>query len=140
MGSTIVIVCVCLCFSIAIPSPPTEVHILSSTAHSILVSWVPGFDGYSPLQNCSIQVNLQNREGRGCVVLCDTLWPSFLLPRVGMEGISPLLFRTPSIPLLSANHHRLFLMLWPQCCFMAQGPPRRETCLQGQRPFICYKL
>ncbi|KAK7806342.1 hypothetical protein U0070_020194 [Myodes glareolus] len=39
----------------AMPSPPTEVHILSSTAHSILVSWVPGFDGYSPFQNCSIQ-------------------------------------------------------------------------------------
>ncbi|XP_041526346.1 tyrosine-protein kinase Mer isoform X3 [Microtus oregoni] len=42
----------------AIPSPPTEVHILSSTAHSILVSWVPGFNGYSPFQNCSIQKEL----------------------------------------------------------------------------------
>ncbi|XP_023412801.1 tyrosine-protein kinase Mer [Loxodonta africana] len=39
-----------------IPSPPTAVHVHNSTAHSILISWVPGFDGYSPFQNCSIQV------------------------------------------------------------------------------------
>ncbi|KAI6048834.1 tyrosine-protein kinase Mer isoform X1 [Marmota monax] len=40
----------------AIPSPPKEVRINKSTAHSVLVSWVPGFDGYSPFRNCSIQV------------------------------------------------------------------------------------
>ncbi|XP_053443070.1 tyrosine-protein kinase Mer [Nycticebus coucang] len=40
----------------AIPSPPTEVYVHNSTAHSILISWVPGFDGYSPLRNCNIQV------------------------------------------------------------------------------------
>lgn len=83
----------CLCFSIAIPSPPTEVHILSRTAHSIQLSWVPGFDGYSPFQDCSIQVDLQNGEGRGCVVLYDTLWLFFLLSGIGTEGISPLLFQ-----------------------------------------------
>ncbi|KAL4694315.1 hypothetical protein H8959_013580 [Pygathrix nigripes] len=42
----------------AIPSPPTEVSIHNSTAHSILISWVPGFDGYSPFRNCSVQVKL----------------------------------------------------------------------------------
>ncbi|VTJ91695.1 Hypothetical predicted protein, partial [Marmota monax] len=39
----------------AIPSPPKEVRINKSTAHSVLVSWVPGFDGHSPFRNCSIQ-------------------------------------------------------------------------------------
>uniref|UniRef100_A0A8D0L8C5 Tyrosine-protein kinase Mer n=1 Tax=Sphenodon punctatus TaxID=8508 RepID=A0A8D0L8C5_SPHPU len=39
-----------------IPSPPVEVYTLNRTGHSILLSWVPGFDGYSPFKNCSIQV------------------------------------------------------------------------------------
>ncbi|EDL28217.1 c-mer proto-oncogene tyrosine kinase [Mus musculus] len=55
-----------------IPSPPTEVHILNSTAHSILVSWVPGFDGYSPLQNCSIQVKEADRLSNGSVMVFNT--------------------------------------------------------------------
>ncbi|XP_051039382.1 tyrosine-protein kinase Mer isoform X2 [Phodopus roborovskii] len=56
----------------AIPSPPTEVHILSSTAHSILVSWVPGFDGYSPFQNCSIQVKEAGLLSNGSVMIFNT--------------------------------------------------------------------
>ncbi|XP_034350581.1 LOW QUALITY PROTEIN: tyrosine-protein kinase Mer [Arvicanthis niloticus] len=55
-----------------IPSPPTEVHILSSTAHGILVSWVPGFDGYSPLQNCSIQVKEADQLSNGSVMIFNT--------------------------------------------------------------------
>ncbi|XP_026644260.1 tyrosine-protein kinase Mer [Microtus ochrogaster] len=56
----------------AIPSPPTEVHILSSTAHSILVSWVPGFDGYSPFQNCSIQVKEADLLSNDSVMIFNT--------------------------------------------------------------------
>ncbi|XP_012967845.1 tyrosine-protein kinase Mer isoform X4 [Mesocricetus auratus] len=56
----------------AIPSPPTEVHILSSTAHSILLSWVPGFDGYSPFQNCSIQVKEADLLSNGSVMTFNT--------------------------------------------------------------------
>lgn len=39
------------------PSVPAEVRILNRTAHGLMVSWVPGFDGYSPLNSCSIQVS-----------------------------------------------------------------------------------
>ncbi|XP_072844982.2 tyrosine-protein kinase Mer isoform X2 [Pogona vitticeps] len=39
-----------------LPSPPVEVHVLNSTAHAIVVSWVPGLDGYSPLSSCRVQV------------------------------------------------------------------------------------
>ncbi|CAO2578872.1 Tyrosine-protein kinase Mer, partial [Lemmus lemmus] len=56
----------------AIPSPPTEVHVLSSTAHSILVSWVPGFDGYSPFQNCSIQVKEADLLSNDSVMIFNT--------------------------------------------------------------------
>ncbi|KAL1786206.1 tyrosine-protein kinase Mer isoform X1 [Sigmodon hispidus] len=56
----------------AIPSPPTEVHILSSTAHSILVSWVPGFDGYSPFQSCSIQVKEADLLSNGSLMIFNT--------------------------------------------------------------------
>ncbi|XP_029392687.1 tyrosine-protein kinase Mer isoform X1 [Mus pahari] len=55
-----------------IPSPPTEVHILNSTAHGILVSWVPGFDGYSPLQNCNIQVKEADQLSNGSVTVFNT--------------------------------------------------------------------
>jgi hypothetical protein len=69
---------VCLCVYVAIPSPPTEVRICNSTAHSILISWIPGFDGYTPLRNCSIQVNLQGEEGSSEMVLCETTRAVFL--------------------------------------------------------------
>lgn len=38
------------------PSPPTEVKALKQLANGISLSWVPGFDGYSPLSLCNIQV------------------------------------------------------------------------------------
>ncbi|KFW90340.1 Tyrosine-protein kinase Mer, partial [Phalacrocorax carbo] len=39
-----------------IPSAPTSVHVLNRTAHGIVVSWVPGFDAFSALNSCSVQV------------------------------------------------------------------------------------
>ncbi|XP_062979994.1 tyrosine-protein kinase Mer isoform X2 [Elgaria multicarinata webbii] len=39
-----------------IPSPPVKVNIRNRTAHTIVVSWIPGFDGYSPLSCCSVEV------------------------------------------------------------------------------------
>ncbi|XP_004844368.1 tyrosine-protein kinase Mer isoform X3 [Heterocephalus glaber] len=56
----------------AIPSPPTEVHIHNSTAHSILISWVPGFDGYSPFKNCSVQVKEVDPLSKGSVMIFNT--------------------------------------------------------------------
>ncbi|KAM6179315.1 tyrosine-protein kinase Mer [Erethizon dorsatum] len=56
----------------AIPSPPTEVHVRNSTAHSILLSWVPGFDGYSPFRNCSIQVKEADPLSNGSVMIFNT--------------------------------------------------------------------
>ncbi|XP_031297105.2 tyrosine-protein kinase Mer [Camelus dromedarius] len=56
----------------AIPSPPTEVRVHSSTAHSILISWVLGFDGYSPFSDCSIQVQEVDLLSNGSVMVFNT--------------------------------------------------------------------
>uniref|UniRef100_A0A8C3TMK1 Tyrosine-protein kinase Mer n=1 Tax=Catharus ustulatus TaxID=91951 RepID=A0A8C3TMK1_CATUS len=39
-----------------IPSAPVSVQVLNRTAHGIRISWVPGFDAFSALNSCSIQV------------------------------------------------------------------------------------
>ncbi|XP_025723975.1 tyrosine-protein kinase Mer [Callorhinus ursinus] len=56
----------------AIPSPPTEVSVYNSTAHSLLISWVPGFDGYSPFRNCSVQVKEVDPLSNGSVMIFNT--------------------------------------------------------------------
>ncbi|KAB0379335.1 hypothetical protein FD755_007119 [Muntiacus reevesi] len=56
----------------AIPSPPTEVRVHNSSAHSILISWVPGFDGYSPLSDCRIQVKEVEPLSHGSVRIFNT--------------------------------------------------------------------
>ncbi|XP_064271554.1 tyrosine-protein kinase Mer isoform X2 [Passer domesticus] len=38
-----------------IPSAPVSVQVLNRTAHGIRISWVPGFDAFSALNNCSVQ-------------------------------------------------------------------------------------
>ncbi|CAK7296620.1 Tyrosine-protein kinase Mer [Vulpes lagopus] len=55
-----------------IPSPPTEVSVYNSTAHSVLISWIPGFDGYSPLRSCSIQVKEVDPLSNGSVMVFNT--------------------------------------------------------------------
>ncbi|NWZ73132.1 MERTK kinase, partial [Acrocephalus arundinaceus] len=39
-----------------IPSAPVSVWVLNRTAHGIRISWVPGFDSFSALNSCSVQV------------------------------------------------------------------------------------
>ncbi|NXL94395.1 MERTK kinase, partial [Alectura lathami] len=39
-----------------IPFAPTSVRVLKRTAHGIVISWVPGFDAFSALNSCSVQV------------------------------------------------------------------------------------
>ncbi|NXU35900.1 MERTK kinase, partial [Drymodes brunneopygia] len=39
-----------------IPSAPVSLRVLNRTAHGIVISWVPGFDAFSALNNCSVQV------------------------------------------------------------------------------------
>ncbi|XP_042672394.1 tyrosine-protein kinase Mer isoform X2 [Centrocercus urophasianus] len=39
-----------------IPSAPKTVHVLKRMAHSIVISWVPGFDAFSALNSCSVKV------------------------------------------------------------------------------------
>ncbi|XFG04806.1 PREDICTED: tyrosine-protein kinase Mer [Capra hircus] len=56
----------------AIPSPPTEVRVHNSSAHSMLISWVPGFDGYSPLSDCRIQVKEVEPLSHGSVRIFNT--------------------------------------------------------------------
>ncbi|NXP63159.1 MERTK kinase, partial [Chloropsis cyanopogon] len=39
-----------------IPLAPVSVQVLNRTAHGITITWVPGFDAFSALNSCSIQV------------------------------------------------------------------------------------
>nr|XP_030124533.3 tyrosine-protein kinase Mer isoform X1 [Taeniopygia guttata] len=39
-----------------IPFAPINVQVLNRTAHGIRISWVPGFDAFSALNSCSVQV------------------------------------------------------------------------------------
>ncbi|XP_074143788.1 tyrosine-protein kinase Mer isoform X2 [Sminthopsis crassicaudata] len=56
----------------AIPSAPSEVSIKNSTAHTLLISWVPGFDGYSPFINCSIHVKEASPLTNASVMIFNT--------------------------------------------------------------------
>uniref|UniRef100_A0A670KBL5 Tyrosine-protein kinase Mer n=1 Tax=Podarcis muralis TaxID=64176 RepID=A0A670KBL5_PODMU len=58
-----------------IPSPPLEVQVRSRTAHTIAVSWVPGFDGYSLLSHCRVQVCLYSNAS---VLVFNTSVPPHL--------------------------------------------------------------
>ncbi|XP_018861430.1 tyrosine-protein kinase Mer isoform X2 [Parus major] len=50
-----------------IPSAPDSVRVLNRTAHGIRISWEPGFDAFSALNSCSVQV--QEAVPRGNVSL-----------------------------------------------------------------------
>ncbi|KAG9484069.1 hypothetical protein GDO78_009786 [Eleutherodactylus coqui] len=41
----------------ATPSPPFDTKVLRRSSNSIWISWASGFDGYSPISLCRIQVN-----------------------------------------------------------------------------------
>ncbi|XP_040123470.1 tyrosine-protein kinase Mer isoform X3 [Oryx dammah] len=71
----------------AIPSPPTEVRVHNSSAHSILISWVPGFDGYSPLSDCRIQVKEVEPLSHGSVRIFNTSGSAHLYQ---IEQLQPL--------------------------------------------------
>uniref|UniRef100_A0A8C0FCS0 receptor protein-tyrosine kinase n=1 Tax=Bubo bubo TaxID=30461 RepID=A0A8C0FCS0_BUBBB len=58
-----------------IPSAPTSVHVLNRTAHSIVISWVPGFDAFSALNSCSVQVKEVVPRSNVSLLLFDTLVP-----------------------------------------------------------------
>ncbi|XP_060610455.2 tyrosine-protein kinase Mer isoform X1 [Anolis sagrei] len=57
------------------PSPPVKVSVHNSTGHMILVSWVPGSDGYSPLSSCSVQVKEAVAGDNASVMFFNTSAP-----------------------------------------------------------------
>ncbi|KAM9656941.1 tyrosine-protein kinase Mer isoform 4-T4 [Morphnus guianensis] len=58
-----------------IPSAPTSVHVLNRTAHSIVISWVPGFDAFSALNSCSVQVKEAVPRNNVSLLLFNTSVP-----------------------------------------------------------------
>ncbi|XP_074891415.1 tyrosine-protein kinase Mer isoform X3 [Buteo buteo] len=58
-----------------IPSAPTSVHVLNRTAHSIVISWVPGFDAFSALYSCSVQVKEAVPQSNVSLLLFNTSVP-----------------------------------------------------------------
>ncbi|XP_053567945.1 tyrosine-protein kinase Mer [Bombina bombina] len=59
------------------PEPPTEVKALNRAAHSVRLSWVPGFDGYSPLRLCNIQVEEIAQEDKNLTMMFSTSVPPY---------------------------------------------------------------
>ncbi|NXL45626.1 MERTK kinase, partial [Podilymbus podiceps] len=58
-----------------IPSAPTSVRVLNRTAHGIVISWVPGFDGFSALNSCSVQVKEVVPQSNVSLLLFNTSVP-----------------------------------------------------------------
>ncbi|XP_036291916.1 tyrosine-protein kinase Mer [Pipistrellus kuhlii] len=55
-----------------LPSPPAEVSIRNRSSHGVLISWVPGFDGYSPFSVCNIQVKEVDPLSNGSIMNFNT--------------------------------------------------------------------
>ncbi|KAM3852222.1 tyrosine-protein kinase Mer isoform 2-T2 [Vipera latastei] len=58
-----------------LPSSPVKVHVLSARAHTVLLSWVPGFDGYSPLNSCSVLVKEVDAPSNTSIMIFNTSVP-----------------------------------------------------------------
>ncbi|XP_054678341.1 tyrosine-protein kinase Mer isoform X1 [Grus americana] len=58
-----------------IPSAPAGVRVLNRTAHGIVASWVPGFDAFSALNSCSIQVEEAVPRSNVSLLLFETSVP-----------------------------------------------------------------
>ncbi|XP_068258037.1 tyrosine-protein kinase Mer isoform X3 [Nyctibius grandis] len=58
-----------------IPSAPTSLRVLNRTAHGIVISWVPGFDAFSALTSCSVQVKEAVPRSNVSLLLFNTSVP-----------------------------------------------------------------
>ncbi|XP_068088389.1 tyrosine-protein kinase Mer isoform X2 [Hyperolius riggenbachi] len=59
------------------PSPPVGVNSSKRSANSISVSWQPGFDGYSPIRLCKIQVAELAQGNNTTSVMYNTSVPPY---------------------------------------------------------------
>ncbi|NXY83483.1 MERTK kinase, partial [Alcedo cyanopectus] len=71
-----------------IPSAPTSVHILNQSAHAIMISWVPGFDMFSSLNSCSVQVKEAVPRSNVSLLVFDTLVPPHMYPIQQLEPMA----------------------------------------------------
>ncbi|NXK98027.1 MERTK kinase, partial [Formicarius rufipectus] len=58
-----------------IPSAPVSVRVLNRTAHSLGVSWEPGFDAFSAFSSCRVQVEEAVPGGNVSLLLFNTSVP-----------------------------------------------------------------
>ncbi|XP_064915500.1 tyrosine-protein kinase Mer isoform X2 [Columba livia] len=67
-----------------IPSAPTGLRVLNQTGHSIVISWVPGFDAFSALNSCRVQVKEAVPRSNASLLLFNTTVPPHLyrVPRL----------------------------------------------------------
>ncbi|XP_071661696.1 tyrosine-protein kinase Mer isoform X2 [Patagioenas fasciata] len=61
-----------------IPSAPTGLRVLNQTGHSIVISWVPGFDAFSALNSCRVQVKEAALRSNASLLLFHTPVPPHL--------------------------------------------------------------
>ncbi|XP_039386707.1 tyrosine-protein kinase Mer isoform X2 [Mauremys reevesii] len=66
---------------------PADVRVLNRTAHGFVVSWVPGFDGYSPLHSCCLQVREAPPLNNGSFLIWNTSVPPH---RYHVQQLQPL--------------------------------------------------
>ncbi|OXB74304.1 UNVERIFIED_CONTAM: hypothetical protein H355_006833, partial [Colinus virginianus] len=58
-----------------IPSAPETVRVLKRMSHSMVISWVPGFDAFSALNSCSVQVKEAVPQSNVSLLLFNTSVP-----------------------------------------------------------------
>ncbi|NXY50281.1 MERTK kinase, partial [Ceuthmochares aereus] len=58
-----------------IPSAPASVRVLNRMARSVVISWVPGFDAFSALNSCSVQVKEADPQSNVSLLLFNTSVP-----------------------------------------------------------------
>ncbi|XP_033917151.1 tyrosine-protein kinase Mer isoform X2 [Melopsittacus undulatus] len=58
-----------------IPSAPVRVDILNRTGHGIVISWVPGFDAFSPFNSCRVKVEEAVPRSNASLMLLTTSVP-----------------------------------------------------------------
>ncbi|NWI66736.1 MERTK kinase, partial [Todus mexicanus] len=71
-----------------IPSAPSSVRVLNRTSHGIVISWEPGFDAFSPLNSCSIQVEEAVPRSNVSLLLFSTSVPPHVYPIQRLEPMA----------------------------------------------------
>ncbi|XP_072912067.1 tyrosine-protein kinase Mer [Hemitrygon akajei] len=75
------------------PDPPVGLWIRNQTAHVIVVSWKPGFDGYDPLNSCQIQVKKVAEGENNVISFVTTTVPPYNCSILKLQAMTSYIIR-----------------------------------------------